>query len=1390
MAASTAFFGTLRSVQSMISTIIAVDTELISLKKVMNQETNFEEMLDSATASAKEFGRTIDGALQSYNSFAKMGFDQSQVQELGKAAMLLSTVGEIEDADASEFLTSTILQFNMAVTESSRIVDSWNEVSNNYAVTSKDLALAITRSGQAADIAKVSFDELNGMVTAIQASTRRGGAQIGNSLKTIFTRLRMSEVETALRDVGIAVYDVTGDFRSATDIFTQLSGKWDDLNSVQKSYIAEQIAGKFHINNFMALMNQMPMAISAANTSLTSAGSATKELGTFQEGLVFKINNLKASFQDMALAVGEHGLTGSFVSVIGILTALADGFGEFTRVTNGWNIKLPIMVVGIYALVKAFIALRASITGVKVSLGVIAIALVALEVIGAALFNATKHVDINTQAFVDNASEIKNNANTLQGLIDKHNELLPLTEGSAEKQQELQVVLKQINDLAPQLVSNTSDYGSALKLNDEVAKKYIVSLREMSKEQLTQAKLANSINLNKAQTEFDKVQKSISKLDDAGKTFDELLKLQDKFGSTSYDGGFENYSKMLNEAKKSGMGVKEMQENLIKPFMRFSFLLSTSNKDLEKYAGLIDQRDTMSANVKGLQEQNTYIDDQIAGRKSLNGVISESDGYLDEETGQWISNTDAKRSAQQVLNDLISDYEDIYKEMEDLNKAQEELDGENNISIGTLESLSARYEDLTEKTGLSKDKIIEFIGAKKAEKIALIADEIAKTDVVITQTEKRISAIQLEINAIDKLNSKKNESLASQMGLNWADPSQGIHTAITGNIVNKEIERRTGLLDEEKKALVELRTQKDFLQYTESTLPDVGKSDSKDKKEKEKKTFDPFVPDEYARSISLVDQSIQKLEFAQSKLTKTSDEYLVGEQKSIDLLNQKQDLAHAEANRLRDINAGLTKQMSKISKSSEEYSKLNEELYRNEDTIIGLQNSWMSWQSTIDSTKQSIEDINKEIYENAVKANEEWLSNVNDIADQVIDAYKDAIDAQIEAEDERHKKRVDNLDDELEKYEEVVNGIIEGIDRQDDADNFNTELAEKQKDQSKLQSKINELALDDSIEAKATRLKLEEELLEKTNEIEKFKKDRQTDLRKEALQDSIEMKKKEIDNVKTAEDKLYDANKKRLENEKNDEIKFAKIREEILAGHLEGIKVQLDTFKTDTTSIFDALGLAIDNSLIKKLEDMKVLLGSINYNDVAAITPDPTKANMPTGDTGGYKYVPKNSNEQEWIGQMIANSEAWSKTTDVNLRKKYADANQKIGIKKLNATYNSVQGRWYKDQLPLYHDGGIVGDKGTPTIEKLHKMLNLGSDERLSVLKLGELVVKNNPIENIMKNIRMPNFDSLNLKNGQNNSSTVNKIEINFGNVIGSKSEAEKFSTTIIKRLTAKGVTI
>ena len=79
-----------------------------------------------------------------------------------------------------------------------------------FAVSTSDLAQAIRRVGSTAEDAGVGIDKLFAAVTSLQQTTARGGAVIGNSLKTIFTRVKRTAVIEQMRSLGIATKDATG----------------------------------------------------------------------------------------------------------------------------------------------------------------------------------------------------------------------------------------------------------------------------------------------------------------------------------------------------------------------------------------------------------------------------------------------------------------------------------------------------------------------------------------------------------------------------------------------------------------------------------------------------------------------------------------------------------------------------------------------------------------------------------------------------------------------------------------------------------------------------------------------------------------------------------------------------------------------------------------------------------------------------------------------------------------------------------------------------------------------------------------------------------------------------------------------------------------------------
>lgn len=55
-------------------------------------------------------------------------------------------------------------------------------------------------------------------------------------------------IESALKTVGVALRDTTGQFRNLDEVFLELASKWDSLTMNQQRYIATVSAGSRRLN--------------------------------------------------------------------------------------------------------------------------------------------------------------------------------------------------------------------------------------------------------------------------------------------------------------------------------------------------------------------------------------------------------------------------------------------------------------------------------------------------------------------------------------------------------------------------------------------------------------------------------------------------------------------------------------------------------------------------------------------------------------------------------------------------------------------------------------------------------------------------------------------------------------------------------------------------------------------------------------------------------------------------------------------------------------------------------------------------------------------------------------------------------------------------------------
>ncbi|ASA22764.1 phage tail tape measure protein [Paenibacillus donghaensis] len=173
------FYGSINALKQMTQTIIEVDSQLTQLKRVMDEDTDFDSMLTKNIGLANELGRSIKEVNENAIGFARMGFDENQTVELAKTATLFQNISDLTPTEAVDTLTASMTVFGVEAGKSIEVANKINEVDNNFAVSSQGLALSINKSASAGKTFGVTIDKLIGDTTAITTATRESGAVVG-----------------------------------------------------------------------------------------------------------------------------------------------------------------------------------------------------------------------------------------------------------------------------------------------------------------------------------------------------------------------------------------------------------------------------------------------------------------------------------------------------------------------------------------------------------------------------------------------------------------------------------------------------------------------------------------------------------------------------------------------------------------------------------------------------------------------------------------------------------------------------------------------------------------------------------------------------------------------------------------------------------------------------------------------------------------------------------------------------------------------------------------------------------------------------------------------------------------------------------------------------------
>lgn len=352
-----------RAVTQMVDAVIELDTAMTELKKVTNEtDAAYAKFLDNATVRAKELGASLSDVVTASADFARLGYSIDDAEKLADAAIVYKNVGDgIEDINtASESIIATMQAFGIGAEDAMLIVDKFNEVGNNYAISSVGVGEALLRSAAAMQAANNTLDETIALATAANTIVQ-DPEKVGTAMKTVSMYLRAAKTEAedagestegmaeSVSELRKEILSLTGnkvdiqinedEFKSTYQILKELSEVWDELSDISQANILEMVGGKRNSNIVAAMLENFAIAEDALQTSMSSMGSALAENEKYLDSINGKVSIFKATFEDFSRNLISSDfvkdiveLGTGLINILNIVAKLIDIFGGLNTI--------------------------------------------------------------------------------------------------------------------------------------------------------------------------------------------------------------------------------------------------------------------------------------------------------------------------------------------------------------------------------------------------------------------------------------------------------------------------------------------------------------------------------------------------------------------------------------------------------------------------------------------------------------------------------------------------------------------------------------------------------------------------------------------------------------------------------------------------------------------------------------------------------------------------------------------------------------------------------------------------------------------------------------------------------------------------------------------------
>ena len=344
-----------RAIRSAYDTVKELDDSMTEIAVVSDYSLDdIWALRGQYSEEATKLGAQTIDLVDATKLYVQQGLTLNEAMEVGIETTKMARIANLDGAEATNLMTAALRGFNMEMQQANEVNDVYSELAAITAADTQEIAVAMSKTASIANNAGSSFENMSAFLAQIIETTREAPETAGTAMKTIIARFQelkkpmdeigevdgeivdANKIETALREAGVALRDVNGEFRNFDDVILELASKWDTLDIMTQRYIATQAAGSRQQSRFLALMSDQERLMELVGAANNAQGSANRQYEKTLDSLQSKVNELNNALDIFWTNLANNTVIKTVIELLTLLLNIVNKLvGVFSQSESG-----------------------------------------------------------------------------------------------------------------------------------------------------------------------------------------------------------------------------------------------------------------------------------------------------------------------------------------------------------------------------------------------------------------------------------------------------------------------------------------------------------------------------------------------------------------------------------------------------------------------------------------------------------------------------------------------------------------------------------------------------------------------------------------------------------------------------------------------------------------------------------------------------------------------------------------------------------------------------------------------------------------------------------------------------------------------------------------------